>query len=192
MVLGRRQLGGLNNMEDNRTSPQSGISLIETLIAMVVLAMASLGVIGLVWTSILMNHRNKVDSTQTMLAQSILEQVNSTIIGSENSALTDCDGTTWTISTTPGGSAITNGNIDYTEADPPDDYLMNYVVKVPCAPEGTYQTTYDVRWHVEILGQADGIPTNTYLVTVGAKKEGATGEALVDAGPLTLRTMVGN
>jgi type II secretory pathway pseudopilin PulG len=179
-------------MEDNRANLQSGISLIETLIAMVVLAMSSLGVIGLVWTSILMNHRNKVDSTQTMLAQSILEQVNSTIIGSENSAITDCDGTTWAISTTPGGSTVVNGNIDYAEADPPDDYHMNYVVKVPCAPDGTYQTTYDVRWHVDILGQAESLPTNTYLVTVGAKKLGSSGDALVDAGPLTLRTMVGN
>jgi Tfp pilus assembly protein PilV len=181
-------------MKDNRTNPQAGISLIETLIAMVVLAMSSLGVIGLVWTSILMNNRNKIDSTQTMLAQSILEQVNATIIGSENSALTDCDGTTWTISTspTPGGAAVSNGNIDFTETSPPTDYHMNYVVKVPCKPEGSYQTTYDVRWHVDIVGQAEGTPTNTYLVTVGAKKLGSSDGGLVDAGALTLRTMVGN
>jgi type II secretory pathway pseudopilin PulG len=179
-------------MQDNRTNPQAGISLIETLIAMIVLAMSSLGVIGLVWTSILMNNRNKIDSTQTMLAQSIIEQVNSTIIGSENSAITDCDGVTWNISTTPGGAATAGANIDYTEADPPDDYHMNYVEKVPCAPDGEYQTTYDVRWHVDIVGEAELIPTNTYLVSVGAKKLGSTGVGLVDSSQLTLRTMVGN
>jgi Tfp pilus assembly protein PilX len=191
MVLGRQQLDGLE-MENTRTNSQAGISLIETLIAMVVLTMSSLGVVGLVWTAILMNNRNKIDSTQTMLAQSILEQVNSTIIGSENSALTDCDGTTWTISTTPGGANVTNGNVDFTQTDTPDDYHMDYVVKVPCETTGTYQTTYDVRWRVDIVGQAEGMATNTYLVTVGAKKLGAADVGMVDASALTLRTMVGN
>jgi hypothetical protein len=34
--------------------------------------------------------------------------------------------------------------------------------------------------------------TNTYLVTVGAKKLGAADVGMVDASALTLRTMVGN
>jgi type II secretory pathway pseudopilin PulG len=179
-------------MEEKRTSSQAGISLIETLIAMVVLAMSSLGVIGLVWTSILMNNRNKVDSTQTMLAQSIIEQVNSTIIGSENSAITDCAGTTWAISTTPGGSALSSGNIDFTETAPPADYHMDYVINAPCSSTGQLQATYDVRWHVDIVGQTEGTPTNTYLVTVGAKRKGAQTEGLVDSNPVSLRVMVGN
>jgi Tfp pilus assembly protein PilV len=181
-------------MRDKTTNSQAGISLIETLIAMVVLAISSLGVIGLVWTSILMNNRNKVDSTQTMLAQSIIEQVNATIIGSENSALTDCAGTTWTISTspTPGGAALSNGNIDFTETSPPTNYHMTYVVNVPCASDGKLQATYDVRWHVDIVGQSAGTPTNTYLVTVGARRQNATDNLLVDSSPISLRVMVGN
>jgi type II secretory pathway pseudopilin PulG len=181
-------------MEDKQTSSQAGISLIETLIAMVVLAMSSLGVIGLVWTSILMNNRNKVDSTQTMLAQSIIEQVNSTIIGSENSAITDCAGTTWAISTSPdpGGSAVSSGNIDFTETDPPDGYHMDYVINAPCSSTGALQAIYDVRWHVDIVGHSEGTPTNTYLVTVGAKRKGAQTEGLIDSNPVSLRVMVGN
>jgi prepilin-type N-terminal cleavage/methylation domain-containing protein len=183
-------MGGL--MEDKRTNRQAGISLIEVLIAMVVLSMASLGVIGLVWTSILMNNRNKVDSTQTMLAQSIIEQVNSTIIGSETSALSDCAGTTWTISTTPGGAAVSNGVIDFTETSPPSNYHMNYVTNIPCDSTGTLQASYDVRWHVDIVGEAEGTPTNTYLVTVGARRTGSTDNNLIDSSPVNLRVMVGN
>ena len=97
---------GRVTMRTNAGNPQAGMSMIEVMIATVILSISSLGVIGLVWTSILMNNRNKVDSTQTMLAESIIEQVNATIIGSENSALSDCDGTTWTISTTPGGADL--------------------------------------------------------------------------------------
>jgi Tfp pilus assembly protein PilV len=179
-------------MEDKKTNRQSGISLIETLIAMVVLAVSSLGVIGMVWTSILMNNRNKVDSTQTMLAQSIIEQVNATIIGSENSALTDCAGTTWTISTTPGGANLASGEIDFTQATPPTNYHMNYVVNAPCAADGKLQATYDVRWHVDIVGQTEGTPTNTYLVTVGARRQNATDNTLIDSAPISLRVMVGN
>jgi Tfp pilus assembly protein PilV len=168
------------------------MSMIEVMIASVILSISSLGVIGLVWTSILMNNRNKVDSTQTMLAESIIEQVNATIIGSENSALSDCDGTTWTISTTPGGADLAGSGIDFSQTSPPTDYHMNYVLRAPCVSTGAIQATYDVRWHVDIVGAPEGTPTNTYLVTVGAKRLGSTDTGIVDSFPVSLRVMVGN
>jgi hypothetical protein len=169
------------------------MSMIEVMVATILLMISSLGVIGLVWTSILMNNRNKVDSTQTLLAESIIEQVNSTIIGSGSSALTDCDGTTWTINTEPGGAAVSGGRIDFTEADPPDDYFMTYVLRAPCGDDGALQATYDVRWHVDIVGQSEGTPTNTYLVTVGAKRQGSSGTgSIVDSTPINMRVMLGN
>ena len=61
---------GRVTMRTNAGNPQAGMSMIEVMIATVILSISSLGVIGLVWTSILMNNRNKVDSTQTMLAES--------------------------------------------------------------------------------------------------------------------------
>jgi prepilin-type N-terminal cleavage/methylation domain-containing protein len=173
-------------------NPQSGMSMIEVMIATFILSISSLGVIGLVWTSILMNNRNKVDSTQTMLAESIIEQVNATIIGSENSALSDCDGTTWAISTTPGGAAMSGSTIDFSETSPPTDYHMNYVLKSPCTSTGAIQATYDVRWNVEIVGASGGMPTNTYLVTVAAKRLGSTKVGIVDSNSVTIRVMVGN
>jgi len=191
MVLERQRVGRVT-MRTNAGNPQAGMSMIEVMIATVILSISSLGVIGLVWTSILMNNRNKVDSTQTMLAESIIEQVNATIIGSENSALSDCDGTTWTISTTPGGADLAGSGIDFSQASPPTDYHMNYVLRAPCESTGAIQATYDVRWHVDIVGASEGTPTNTYLVTVGAKRLGSTDTGIVDSFPVSMRVMVGN
>jgi len=172
---------------------QAGMSMIEVMIATIILMISSLGVIGLVWTAILMNNRNKVDSTQTMLSESVIEQVNSTIIGSGSSALADCDGHTWTINTVPGGAAVSGGGIDFTEATPPDDYFMNYVLRTPCAADGQFQANYDVRWHVDIVGEAEGMATNTYLITVGARRHGSTGSrGMIDSAPIAMRVMVGN
>jgi len=180
-------------MKRRRTqSPESGMSMIEVMVAVLILTISSLGVIALVWSAILSNNRNKVDSTQTMLAESIIEQVNATIIGSESSALVDCDGTTWTISTTPGGAALNGSAVDFTEADPPDDYFMTYVLRAPCTATGALQARYDVRWNVSIVGQAEGTPTNTYLVTVGAKRFGASSTGIAESAPITMRVMVGN
>jgi hypothetical protein len=146
----------------------------------------------MVWTAILMNNRNKVDSTQTMLAESVFEQVNSTIIGSGSSALTDCDGTTWTINTQKGGAALNGAGINFAETSPPMDYAMTYVLRAPCKPDGELVATYDVRWNVQIVGEAEGMSTNTFLVTVGSRKAGSGTNALVDSPPIAMRVMVGN
>jgi hypothetical protein len=184
-------MGGLIMIQKTE-NPQSGMSIIEVMVATIILTLSSLGVIAMVWSAILLNNRNKIDSTQTLLAESIIEQVNATIIGSESSAITDCDGTTWTISTTPGGAALSGATIDFNEADPPDDYFMTYVLRAPCEDTGVLQASYDVRWHVDIIGQAEGTPTNTFLVTVGAKRKGSTETGLLDSLPISLRVMVGN
>jgi hypothetical protein len=180
------------NMRQRKPSSQAGFSIVEVMFASLILTVCSLGVVGLIWIAILTNNRNKIDSTQTMLAESIIEQVNSTIIGSENSALTDCNGTTWDISTTPGGADLSGSNIDFAESSPPSDYFMTYVLKAPCSSSGKLQATYDVRWNVAIVGADAGTPTNTYLVTVGAKRQGSAETGLVASPPINLRVMVGN
>jgi prepilin-type N-terminal cleavage/methylation domain-containing protein len=191
VVLDRRSLGGLIMIHETKNS-QSGFSIIEVMVATIILAVSSLGVIGLVWSSIVLNNRNKVDSTQTMLAESIIEQVNATIIGSESSALSDCDGTVWTISTTPGGAALNGATINFGEATPPANYFMNYVLRAPCTTTGELLAVYDVRWRVSIVGQDEGTPTNTYLVTVGAKRQGSSETGITESTPASLRVMVGN
>jgi hypothetical protein len=166
--------------------------MIETLVASVILTILSLSMITLIVTSIAMNNRNKIDSTQTMLAESILEQIHSTFNGNGTSSLQDCTGTNWVIDTTiPNtgsvGAALSGAMIDYSEASPPAGYHMDYVVRTPCASTGSIVGTYDVRWHLDQIGT-----TNTYLITVSAKLQGHGEGNLYFALPVTLRFMAGS
>jgi len=173
-------------------SSQSGISVIEVLVATLVLMICSLGIVGMISASIVTNNRNKLDSTGTMLTQAVIERVKSTIIGSGSSSLVDCTGTTWTIDTSPGGAALSGANIDFTQTTPPTDYHMDYVVRSPCSSTGTEITTYDVRWHVEIVGDAVTMPTNTFLITVGARMKGHSEGNMFYSLPVNFRVMAGN
>jgi len=171
---------------------QAGITMIETLMAAFILVIGSLGMIGLVISSIASNNRNKIDSTQTMLAESILEQINSTFNGTGTSALIDCAGTTWTVNTTIPtnphvGALLSGSSIDWTETSPPAGYHMNYVVNVPCASTGAVQGVYDVRWHLDQLGSS-----SSYILTVGAKlQNGGQGNKFFSL-PVNLRFISGS
>ena len=111
----------VQKMRTARLSLQSGISMIEVMVATLVLMICSLGIVGLISASIVTNNRNKLDSTGTMLTQAVIERVKSTIIGTGSSSLVDCTGTVWTVDTAPGGAALSGDRIDFNEASPPTD-----------------------------------------------------------------------
>jgi Tfp pilus assembly protein PilV len=164
-----------------RRNPEAGMTMLEVLIAGVVMTIGFMGLIGLVVTAIASNNRNKLDSTGTMLTQAVIEQVNSTIVGIGTATLSDCAGNTWNIATAVGGANLTGANIDFTQSSVPSNYSMNFVV---CNVGQNSQ--YDVRWNIQ------QISSETYLVTVGARllKSGAGGNKYF-ALPVTLRTYVG-
>jgi hypothetical protein len=184
------------DMADVRNT-EAGVTLIETLMAGTVLLLGSLSMIVLIIGSIATNNRNKMDSTQTMLATSVLEQINSTFIGAGTSTLVDCAGNSWTVNTgtpsigTAGANLTSGGAIDFSQTNPPSGYAMNYVVKTPCDPmTGKIQGTYDVRWHVDTIGGVGA--TNTYMLTVGAKLKGHGEGNKFFSLPVSLRVMSGN
>jgi len=145
-----------------------------------VMTIGFMGLIGLVATAIASNNRNKLDSTATMLTQAVVEQVNSTIVGTGTASLSDCTGTSWNIATAAGGAALSGANIDFTQTSVPADYSMTFAV-CPVAQ----QTKYDVRWNIQ------RITSETYLVTVGARMLGTgRGGTKYFALPVTLRTYV--
>jgi type II secretory pathway pseudopilin PulG len=169
---------------------ESGITMIETLMAGAILVIGSISMLTLIVSAIATNNRNKIDSTQTMLATSILEQINSTLIGTGTSNLTDCQGTTFTINTAPGGAAASGASIDFTQTSPPAGYYMNYVVSAPCTTAGVVQGTYDVRWRVDLVAGTGA--TSTYLLTVAARlKNHGEGNKFFSA-PVTLRVLSAN
>ncbi len=181
----------------DQTCSEAGITMIEMLLACAILSIISLGMVGLILRSVGTNSRSKINSTQTMLAESIVEHVNSTLIGTEDSAISDCAGHSYTIGTLAGGANLkASGNeIDFTEniaADATkDDYHMNYYLNTPCTGSGAQQGIYDVRWNVQLVGGVSS-PTNTYLLTVSARLKDRSTPGLIFPAPVTLRFMSGS
>jgi prepilin-type N-terminal cleavage/methylation domain-containing protein len=170
---------------------QSGMSMVELLIAMLVLVVGMMGSMILVRTAIVNNNRNKLDTTSTALAQMVLEQITSrpsTV--NTNIVINDCSGVARTINPNAGGatllaSGFNQGNIDFTQnlAAVPAGYSMQYVT---CGPVGG-QVTYEIRWNVTTM------TAFTKLVTVSSRKQIATNSGSLPyfAVPVTLRGIAG-
>jgi hypothetical protein len=153
--------------------------------------------VALIVTSIGTNSRNKINSTQTMLAQSIVEHVSSTLIGTEDTAISDCAGNNYTIGTLAGGASLTTAGdeVNFTENIAADvgktDYHMDYFLNTPCSNSGVPQAVYDIRWNVQRVGGVSN-PTNTYLLTVSARLKSRADGGLLFPRPVTLRYMSGS
>lgn len=166
------------------------MTLIELLIAGVVLFVGMLSIMGLLMLAVGNNGRSKIDSSATMLTQAVVEQISAKLAGGGPGTLTDCNGsgTTWTIDYSSGsgsaGANLSGGAIDFTQAQSnvTAGYYMNYT---ECT--GNVQSVYDVRWNIQFLSG-----TNTYLVTVGARPAGGLPTRFSFAIPVTLRTYVGS
>ena len=145
-----------------KTRNQQGMSLIELMIAMFVLLVGIVGNISLLALSIGGNGRSRQQSNSTAIAQMVSEKISSVKAStSPNLTVTDCTGTSFTISTTaPGGGALTSsGDLDYTQAA-----VTNYQMLYTGLRYQGMQVTYDVRWNI---AQPSGY---VKLLTVSAKK----------------------
>lgn len=162
------------------------------IIAAAVLIIGVVAMAGLVGVAVASNGHNKLDSSATMLAQAVTEQVYTGISnlpynGNGQTTMLDCAGNSWTLDTeaptnlSDQSALKSDGTIDFSSTQPKwPNYHMDYVV---CA--GNVKTTYDVRWNITPLsGNA-----YTSMLTVGVQMEGgATG--IVNF-PINIRVMVG-
>ena len=181
----------------------SGFSLIELLIAMMVLAVGLLGGMIVILTAIATNARNRFDTSAVALAQSTMDRilVLSSSAAVQQTQMTDCNGTVSTLNTSPGGAALTsmsvaNGNqiIDFTQPAVAN-YQMLYTL---CAagsndaalnlPLGNPQI-YDVRWNIQAVANSSNL-----MVLVAAKNvtQVGNGQSRFFAMPVTLRAVRGN
>jgi prepilin-type N-terminal cleavage/methylation domain-containing protein len=171
----RRRLAG-------KRKGQAGFTLIELMVAMVVLAVGLGALTPLFISAALANNKNSRNATATMLAQLVLEQISSQDPNSTATIfLTDCVGNTWAVASTgqpwpaSAGALLDTNSTDYSyggidptqpySAVPPatattPGYAMQYT---DCGAAGT-QSTYDVRWNVS------NIDTYTRLITVSARQ----------------------
>ncbi len=191
----------MNEVRRARRS-QSGMTLVELLIAMSILAIGLGGITNLLVVAMATDNRNSKDTSATLLAQMVIEQISAQHPNSPLAiSVTDCAGNNWTIATVSGaspsgtGAALVTssnnsayGGIDQTQAYSaiPAGYSMKYVDCGGVSDTGT-PTTYDVRWNVMT------VDTNyTRLVTASARQVGATAlGGITFSLPVTLRAVTG-
>jgi prepilin-type N-terminal cleavage/methylation domain-containing protein len=188
-----------------RRRGQAGMSLIELMIAMVVLAIGLGGLFTLFMAASLSNNKNSRSATATLLAQLVLEQIRSQSPNSTATILlTDCAGNQWAVATTGGaapngaGAALDttatdlayggiNPNQLYSTIPPATSAVAGYAMQyVDCGAGGT-QSSYDVRWNVI------NIDTYTRLITVSARQVSPSSQlgGVVFAMPVNLRSIGG-
>jgi len=154
--------------------------LIELLIAMVVLAVGLGGIMVLLVASVYTNNTAGKDTTSTMVAEHVLEQISAQPANAVSSlTLTDCAGTGWSINTVGasqgtgsggshggnGANLTTTGIVDWTQsyAAVPANYAMKYAA---CGTGGK-QTVYDIRWDILTMSNY------SRMVVVSARPSGS-------------------
>src|SRR4029079_7067905 len=96
-------------MMPRRFAKKKGMTLIELMIALTILAIGFLGFMGLIMTATATNSRNRLDSSGTFVAQQFMEAIQNQT-GSGNVTLKDCAGNTITVATAgPGTAGNSNG-----------------------------------------------------------------------------------
>ena len=173
------------------------------MIASVILLVGMTALLELCIAAAYTNNKNSKDTSATLLAQMVLEQVASQHPDSTQTIkLTDCVGVDHTVATAggaaPNGSGAnldtganspTAGLIDWSQSfsSITSDYSMQYT---DCDPNGR-QTVYDVRWNIITVSANE-----TRLITVSARpintiNTTAGGGGLRFAIPVTLRGLGG-
>ncbi len=168
----------INALHKTRRS-QAGMTLIELMIALSILAVGMGALTNLLIVAMDTNNRNSKDTSATLLAQMVVEQISAQHPNSNASiSITDCTGNTWTIATTGGASPsgtganlVTSsstagyGGIDQTQSYStiPAGYSMKWVDCGGVNNTGI-PTIYDVRWNVMTIDTS-----YTRLVTASAR-----------------------
>jgi type IV pilus modification protein PilV len=154
-------------------SREQGFSLIELMIAMLVLAIGMLGGIAVICAATASNGRSKLNTTAATIAESTMEKILAIPAGTTGAAaqtsITDCAGNTSVVRTDhdpteSNNPALINAGafggvqLDFSQPALPL-YSMNYVV---CSTGAG--VTFDVRWRID-----NGPTPSTQQVTVSAR-----------------------
>jgi type II secretory pathway pseudopilin PulG len=167
-----------------RRSSEGGFSLLEMMLATIILLVGLVAVAQLVPASILLNFRNRTDSSSLVFAQRQLDQMVDQPL--TKSSFLDADGHACNLGNpTPTNSVqgttvvVWNGQtrIDFTSSVPG----YNFTIPDPTDPNGT---TYDVRWAVVVTGNGTNVFAKRFIV--GVRQQGGNGYFQ----PITIETMV--
>ncbi|HZC24607.1 MAG TPA: prepilin-type N-terminal cleavage/methylation domain-containing protein [Candidatus Binatia bacterium] len=171
--------------QNSISSQQGGMTLIELMIAMLVLAVGIMAAMGLVVRAISGDAWSKQLSNSTVLSQTIVERIMA-VPAQTTTPLTiyDCTNNPSTVAVAAGGASLnSNGEVDFTQSAV-TNYQMNYT---DCDTTGR-QATYDIRWNVQAIANSLG---NVKLLTVSTKLKNAGNSPILFAPEATVRTLVG-
>ena len=186
----------------DRRQGERGSMLLELLIAIVVLAIGMGGLLVLLVSAMSTNNRSGSDTSSTMMAEHIIEQISSQpAISSAALSITDCTGTAWSVNTAGaangsgssgsyggnGAQLTSGGTVDWSQdyGNVPDGYKLKYVA---CGTGGR-QTVYDVRWSIVSLNATNN---SSRMIVVSARPSGSpTVGGLRYVVPANLRTIGG-
>ncbi len=145
--------------------------LLELLIAIIVLAIGMGGILILLVSAMYTNNRSGNDTTSTMAAEHIIEQISSQAAnaGGNGAAMTSTGAVDWT----QGYSGV------------PAGYAMQYIACGAAAQ----QITYDIRWNAIALNATNN---SSRMIVVSARPSGSpTVGGLRYVIPVNLRTIGG-
>ena len=175
---------------NTRGAGQSGFTLIEALLATIVMMVGIVAVAQLVPVSLTINSSTRGGSTALVTEQRVLEQMLDqplTAATCTAPACPDAQGVTWNLgnSATPGivagsATAVVNNSpaIDFSAGQVPG-YSFTYT-----DPNDPYGASYDVRWAVITYTKGSQVSGKRFLL--GARQVGGVGFFV----PLTLDTTV--
>ena len=169
---------------------QRGFSILEMFLATVILLVGLVAIAQLVPATILLNYRNRADSSALVFAQRQLDQMLDQPLGA--TSFQDVLGNTCQLGNpaTPnvrqGTSVVTLNNQTFIDfgGTAPSQYPTNgygFLYPDPTDPNGT---TYDVRWAVIVTGNGS-VPASKRFI-LGVRQLGGNGYFF----PITLDTMV--
>jgi Tfp pilus assembly protein PilV len=181
-------------------NPESGMSLIELAFAGFVLTVGMLGSLIMIMTAMQSNSRSKFDSTGTMVAQLVMEHINTMPTNQTSGGVlvtsipvTDCTtakhaAQTWNVSVvgqdpTGRGADVSGSDIDWTQTYEavPAGYKMRYY---SCG-----DVVWEVRWRIAQWS------TLTKVIIVSARQSGTAASGVrsgfIFSPPVTLRTVSG-
>ena len=190
---------------------ESGMSMLELLIAMTVLAVGMLGCVVMILAGVQSNSRNKNDTTAVVLDQEILEMfatyknypttgfvaINDCGVGVgsiHNASVVQAAGPNgagailYTAATAPLPSNV--GDIDWTQPAPA--FATSAVTGYAMQYQACNGDTYEVRWNIMEVSPNPSSRISMLTVSSRQTSAGATHNATLFATPTTLRTMIEN
>jgi hypothetical protein len=187
----------------SRRKGQRGMGLAELFVALGVLLVGLTALLQLSVVAAYTNNKNSKDTSSTLLAQMVLEQISAQHPDSTVAlVLTDCAGAAHNVATA--GGAAPNGtgaNIDTNVANltygmmdwsqPNNAVAAGYsMLYTDCDPNGR-RTVYDVRWNIITISANE-----TRLITVSARQLSSWNSTIGGGGlrfamPVTLRGVGG-